>query len=263
MLIDYCCNKIAKLLFLFIFVYFIVTLTPSPGSLSLFSSLPPEGRKEERERAGGVGGSHINNKTRDKIMNKKEDWVYGGIDPGNTGAFAYVANGRCIGIIDFIDFDTWFEKLQSLNQRIRIMIELQEPRPPVALHSAFTSGRNYQAWIQAMKILKIPYDEISPNKWVAEVFDSGTRPKRQKVQRPENIPDKEFKRLKNKMAARRKKELKGLSLERAKRLYPYAEYLLTRHDRAEALLLAHYCWLRYGVGVQDSVVGERVDFLAL
>jgi hypothetical protein len=85
-----------------------------------------------------------------------------------------------------------------------------------------------------------------PATWQKVVFDTAQKkPKRKKRERMEGMTDLEFMKLEGQDTVEHKKKLKMLSMERAKRLYPSAVELITRHDRAEALLIAHYCWLKY------------------
>jgi hypothetical protein len=118
--------------------------------------------------------------------------------------------------------------------------------------SNFTAGGNYRVWLEWFRLLNIPYDEENPVVWMTEVFDSGTRPKKKKIVRPKPKPavltkaeSEVYEKAKNKATYEHKKKLKEVSVVRAKRLYPDIGSQIIRHDRAEAVLIMHYCWLKY------------------
>lgn len=176
--------------------------------------------------------------------------IFCGIDPGATGAVAFIFPDGSIQVQDYTKGDCYntLAGIKAIGYQVRAVIEKQAPRPGNAAGATYQMGRNYQDWIAWFKILKVPFDEEVPTTWQKVVFDPGTRPKKVKVKKPEGMTDqqaKEFKKSQEKRGREHKKKLKLASVERAKRLYPHAGQLINRHDQAEALLIAHFCWLRY------------------
>jgi hypothetical protein len=194
---------------------------------------------------------------------------FGGIDPGEKGAFALRNDtNRDVELYDFKD-SKGFERLRTLGYEahngVMVVIEKQEPRPPVTPHAAFTMGRYYEAWIARLIMYQIPRDEEVPTTWQKVVFDAGTRPKKKRFVLPPGVAATEeirIKKLKMRASGEHKKRLKEASVERAKSLYPHVVHLITRHDRAEALLIAHYCYLKYGLGHHHKSIkkNEKGDF---
>lgn len=149
--------------------------------------------------------------------------VFIGIDPGKSGAIAFLDNRQRILIYDFPD-QTAVTTLRSIAEyrttgRVNAVIEKVSARPGQGVVSMFRFGTNYGEWIGRLTALGIPYDLVVPQKWQKAVMDSG-----------------------------RQKDKKKASLERARRLFPQAQSLLTRkkdHNRADALLIAEYCRRQY------------------
>ena len=178
--------------------------------------------------------------------------MFVGVDPGVSGAAAFIRSDGYVQILDYVPFGRYeygaLLGFQRVGYGLRAVIELQKAFKPTSLENALSMGRYYQDWIAWFKILGIRYDEEWPATWQKAVFDAGTRPKKVKLVKPSGMTEvvgMDFKKRQDKVAREHKKKLKLASVERAKRLYPVAERLITRHDRAEALLIAHFCWLKY------------------
>jgi len=149
--------------------------------------------------------------------------IYIGIDPGKTGAIAYISN-QDVAINDFCDF----KKIELLNfysqslpsDSIKVAIEKATARPQQGVVSVFNFGVSYGWWLGALEYQNLKYTVARPQEWRKEFFSSG-----------------------QKLNYRARKKA---SLEKARELFPnIAEFFLRRvkdDGRAEALLIAE--WLR-------------------
>jgi crossover junction endodeoxyribonuclease RuvC len=124
-----------------------------------------------------------------------------------------------IGIEDYPgDERSLIRKLQALSTRFdprMVVLELQQAFPGQGVSSTFKLGQNYGIWLAAIASCGWPLTIVRPAEWKKGL----------------GYPAKD------------KKEGKAYSLTLARRLYPAAAGDLARvkdHNRAEALLLAHY-----------------------
>lgn len=142
-----------------------------------------------------------------------------GIDVGKKGGIAFIEVKTLKAEVyempeDFLDF---VDLLKTKKQQDTIIagIEKQQPFPKQGVVSTFTLGTQYGMLIGILKILKISYEEIHPKKW-------------QKL-------------LLGNLKKKTRKEIKQLSLQKAKSLYPYLADQIGKHDgKADALLIAEY-----------------------
>lgn len=140
--------------------------------------------------------------------------IFIGIDPGQTGAIAILGNGF-EEVFDFEDGDGLLHLRISVTENPKAVIEKVSAMPKQGVASSFKFGQNFGQWIGRLEALGIPFDYITPQKWKKEMFDSMPRG-----------------------------DVKMMSLDRARRLFPQMAEKLTRkgdHNRAEALLLAEFC----------------------
>lgn len=140
-----------------------------------------------------------------------------GIDPGVSGAVAVI--DTMVDVIDIYDFSSGkaLIRLQGLPKESRVVLEKVGAMPKQGVVSTFTFGTNFGQWIGRLEALGLRFDLVAPGKWKKEMLDS---------------------------ARKKGVDPKAASLDRARRLFPQAAYLLTRkkdHNRAEALLMAEYC----------------------
>lgn len=148
-----------------------------------------------------------------------------GIDPGQTGAVAFINDGH----IELFDTPTELVKkgkgnkteyLPSLMAEIlrgktidHCYIEKVGAMPGQGVTSMFNFGKGYGLWIGILAAMQIPYTLVTPQAWKKEVM--------------QGVGDKD--------AARGK----------AMQLYPASAQLLSRKKdigRADALLIAHFGW---------------------
>lgn len=187
-----------------------------------------------------------------KILNgkgglKREMDIYIGIDPGATGAIAFV-NKNVLKIFDFEDIG-YMEVLRniSLNGKGIALIEKQQAFEKQGAVSAFSLGMNYGGWLKMLEALCIPFETVMPLVWKKEIYD--VMPSTKPFKKIEGESAKDVKKRKDKSQGERKKALKAKSLEMARRLFPKitASHLARKkdHDRAEALLLAEVCRRRH------------------
>ena len=161
-------------------------------------------------------------------MGKK---CYIGIDPGATGALAIIFED---GKIEVFDYPGDERELMAQMKRyavqldpISVVIEVQQSMPLQGVVSAFKLGGNYYSWLTAIAAVDWPVTLVRPAEWKSNM----------------GYPAK----VAGQNATARKKVSKAYSVTMARRLYPHAGEFLTlvkHHDRAEAILLAHYAGRR-------------------
>ena len=150
--------------------------------------------------------------------------VYVGIDVGINGGICllepdinnieiYSCPNTIRDMSDILD-DTLFSDCNT-----RVVIEKVHAFPNQGVTSMFNFGKNFGSWLGILNGLRIPYIEVSPQKWMKYY---GSMPKERKV---------------------RKNHLKGL----AQSLYPREKITL---KTADAVLLARYC---QEIGFQDTL----------
>ena len=140
-----------------------------------------------------------------------------GVDIGKKGAIAFINSKTLKAEVyampeDFLEVISLFErKLQE--DMLLVLVEKQQAFPKQGVVSTFKLGVQYGMILGILKALKIPYEEVSAKKW-------------QKV-------------MLGNYGKKIRKEIKQLSLEKAKSLFPYLD--IGRHDgKADALLIAEY-----------------------
>jgi len=140
-----------------------------------------------------------------------------GIDIGKKGAIAFINSKTLRAEVyampnDFSEVISLFEK--KLQENILItLVEKQQAFPKQGVVSTFKLGVQYGTILGILKTLRIPYEEITAKKW-------------QKV-------------MLGNYGKKTRKEIKQLSLEKAKSLFPYLD--IGKHDgKADALLIAEY-----------------------
>lgn len=148
-----------------------------------------------------------------------EKKIYIGIDPGQSGACAILARKEQF-VFDFEDILV-INELKAYadlyhygpaNYELLAAIEKVHSMPKQGVSSSFKFGTNFGIWQGRLQALEIPYIFVTPGKWQKVVFDSMTKGDR-----------------------------KEMSLDLARRLFPWAElHLKKHHGRAEALLIAEY-----------------------
>lgn len=149
--------------------------------------------------------------------------IYIGIDPGQTGAIAFLSDQKsnlANKVFDFEDGEalTWLkdvgEEVYRGNIQAVAVLEKVSSMPGQGVSSSFKFGCNFGRWIGRLEALGIPFDFVTPQKWKKAMFDS--------------MP---------------KDNVKEMARDRAIRLLPGMADRLKRkmdHNRAEALLMALY-----------------------
>ena len=147
--------------------------------------------------------------------------IYIGIDPGQTGAIAFIRAGAVPRVFDFDDGAGLLTlKKLLVDDPVKAVIEKVGSMPGQGVSSTFKFGTNFGTWIGRLEALEIPFDFVTPQKWKKVMFDS--------------MP---------------KGDVKEMSRSRALRLFPNMAEKLKRkkdHHRAEALLLAQYAMITDG-----------------
>ena len=138
-----------------------------------------------------------------------------GIDPGITGAFALIDTDGEYIVHDFDGEQLLAELLLPIQFAV---IEQVHAMPGQGVVSMFNFGKNY-GWYQGLlTALRIPYALVTPATWKKGVVfpTDGATPKER-------------------------------SLTVARRMFPKANLKAkSHHNRADALLLARYCYVHHG-----------------
>jgi crossover junction endodeoxyribonuclease RuvC len=148
--------------------------------------------------------------------------AYVGIDPGITGAIGVIADSSFIVDVptyerkdgkteyNFYNMYKLLGQLGIAGTRVYLTLEKQQAMPKQGVSSTFQIGRGYGAWEALCWATTPDFEIVSPRKWKKALGLTS---------------DKDVSRLK------------------AISLYPSLEPMLRRkkdHNRAEAILLAHY-----------------------
>ena len=152
--------------------------------------------------------------TGENLEEEKMQDFYIGIDPGATGACAILTDSKRGAVYDFDDVEV-LNVLRTVRDKellVLAAIEKVHSMPKQGVASSFKFGTNFGIWQGRLQALEIPFIFVTPQKWQKVVFDSMTKGDR-----------------------------KAMSLDLARRLFPWADLRLKKHHgRAEALLLARY-----------------------
>jgi crossover junction endodeoxyribonuclease RuvC len=168
--------------------------------------------------------------------NNPDHLVTIGIDPGVSGALAMLIDGQFHEVVDWVDGPTMAKKLLTWvtfwtireaalekvsggiygNQQGKRCPVCKKPLKQVGATSAHTFGVNCGWWKGALDALEIPWTEVAPQTWQKGVVPK----KRNKNDKP--------------------------SLTIARQLFPDAPLRFKKHHgRADALLIAHWAYLRH------------------
>jgi len=152
--------------------------------------------------------------------------MYAGIDPGLSGAVAMLgADGALVALHDTPvltlptsrgnrqEYDTvgMAKLLQPYGAPgVHVMLEESQAMPGQGVRSMFTVGLGFGVWLGILGALELAHTRIRPRVW------------------------------KRRLGLTRDKEQ---ARWRAMQLFPTADLRLKKHhERAEAILLAYYCW---------------------
>ena len=147
--------------------------------------------------------------------------VFIGIDPGKSGAIAFLYPEKNPVVLDWIDGPIMArEILKIIAVRSELYVAALEKVgafPGQGVNSCFNFGANYGWWIGFLDGQMIPFRTVRPQEWQKGI-----------VPRKKNKTDKP-------------------SLEVARRLFPTVDLRLKKHDgRADALLIADWLRRQYG-----------------
>jgi len=110
---------------------------------------------------------------------------YAGIDPGLDGAIAVLGDGRLqVSSADIYDApsakignksDFMVADMVNILQRypgeVLAAIERVHSMPKQGVASSFNFGRGVGYWIGILAALKIPYEEVTPQRWQADMLN--------------------------------------------------------------------------------------------
>ena len=100
-----------------------------------------------------------------------ENRVFIGIDPGINGGIAIIYNDaytvhKCPNTIQEMADVLITLKDQAPNLPMYCIIEKVHSMPGNSGRSMFTFGCNYGQWLGILAVLRIPYIEVTPQKWM-------------------------------------------------------------------------------------------------
>lgn len=152
---------------------------------------------------------------------RSKNFYYVGIDPGVTGAVAWINKNEpdniCYEKTPFIqikrkeyDERKMAEIIRSFGKNCQITIEKVHAMPRDGAVGAFSFGKGFGIWLGIFAGLEIPYSFITPQKWKKVMLDG--------------MPKE-----------------KGSSIIRVKQLYPNMHNLKkSEHSISDAILIAKY-----------------------
>ena len=145
------------------------------------------------------------------------DNLYVGIDPGVSGGIACITSDELFAIkcpSTIADMNDKVEAVVNVahhtGYKVYATIEAVHSMPKQGVASVFKFGKNYGEWLGILSANKIPYTQVSPQKWM-KIF--GSMPKEKKD---------------------RKNHIKHLAQQR----YPDNKITLATSD---SILIAEYC----------------------
>jgi crossover junction endodeoxyribonuclease RuvC len=177
----------------------------------------------KRRRGGGLfeNRDESTEKKPPSVANEHFKYLFIGIDPGQSGAFAMINEN-----LDIVCIHDWSMEanvaaiLRKINAEaigkgriINAALEYAHAMPKQGVSSMFKFGANYGIWQGILATLQIPYLIVTPQKWQKGVI--------------------------------KKAETKEPAISAAGRLFPTAELYGPRggkkDGRADALLIAYWC----------------------
>jgi len=153
--------------------------------------------------------------------------IAAGIDIGKKGGIAFIDVKTLQAEVykmpeDLTDLIALFERKKKENT-IVVGVEKQQPFPKQGVVSTFKLGTQYGMILGILKALRISYEEIHPKRWQVAILGRHKKKTR--------------------------KEIKQLSLEKAKALFPQLANEIGKCDgKSDALLIAEYmrrCLIKY------------------
>ena len=149
-----------------------------------------------------------------------------GIDPGQKGALVIIS-GDILGVHNFRDVESSEAAFLSLTKEYDVRFAILERvwfRPNERdVKSVEVLIRNHEMWHTLLHVFKIPHENYSPGQWrdgVIQKKDQGN---------------------------------KKIYIEKAKQLMPGHADRFTRHDIAEAALMAWRAWMHVSAGWKVAV----------
>ena len=157
-------------------------------------------------------------------MNEGPD-LYIGIDPGKSGGIAATTGDLSIACkcpTTVADMARMLDSIVDMGNKPFAIIESVHSMPGQGVKSTFTFGQGYGSWLGILAAMKVPYMQVTPQKWMKHY---GTMPRIKKD---------------------RKHHLKHLAQQR----YPELSITLATSD---AILIAH-CVMEQHINHTDKRV---------
>lgn len=93
--------------------------------------------------------------------------LYLGIDPGKSGGFSLISEGRSTANVAAYDHMTPTDIITTLRPAKieKAFLEQVHSMPLQGVKSVFTFGENYGWWQGVLVALGIPFERVTPQKW--------------------------------------------------------------------------------------------------
>lgn len=100
-----------------------------------------------------------------------------GIDPGISGGWAVIDDGGRFPMCGLFSESPILEAFTTSNcgEIVLATLEKVHSMPGQGVSSTFKFGTNFGWWQGVLDTLKIPYELITPQRWMKAVLDSGDR----------------------------------------------------------------------------------------
>lgn len=161
--------------------------------------------------------------------------TYIGIDPGLSGAWVVMVEGRILMAGLWADKDVLIKELKNGLKPDCVCLEKCHSMPRQGVASTFSFGENIGFWKGLLTALDVPWIEVVPVKWQKAILDFVP------VKEARN-KEEDTKECANRLA-RNRKQLKSSIVEFVKRRFPDSKpYLvLQKHQGiADAICMAEY-----------------------
>jgi len=140
-----------------------------------------------------------------------------GIDPGKTGALVLLSEKK-MGVHNFKNIESAKIAIEKINESYDIKFAILEKvwirYGEKDVKSAEVLIRNSEMWHTLLHFFEIEHREYAPSQW------------------------------RKGLIVKRDQHGKGIYIETAKKLMPEHAHMFTRHDKAEAALMAWRAWMQ-------------------
>ena len=167
-----------------------------------------------------------------------------GIDPGKSGGIAWIRGDgqllRCTKIPETeIDLWRWLSHCSSASFAV---VEKVRTRPGESAKGAFTFGQGYGSLRMALVASGIPFDQVTPQKWIKALGIPSRKPHDRTRMRSLTKGKNKGKMVEERYGGETDSQWKNRLKAQAQQLFPQETITLAK---ADALLIAEYCRRTY------------------